>query len=97
MREVAIDSAQQQANAPVRRDPRRRVVRLETAFLRAAGVPAKRVPVVSLLKGGGLPAARVLGVEVAVTVASPEKAALGARAVQACRLAPAKLRQSLRV
>jgi hypothetical protein len=49
------------------------------------------------LKAVGFPVARVLAAEVAVPVASPGKAALGAPVVQACRLAAARLRQLPRV
>src|ERR1700682_5816871 len=94
--EAAIDTAQQQANAPVRRDLRRRVVRLETASRRAVSVRAGKAKAEGL-KAVGFPVARPRAAEGAVPVASPGKAALGAPVVQACRLAAARLRQLLRV
>src|SRR5471032_1799940 len=96
MNVAAIDTAQQQANASVRRDLRRRVVRLGTASRRVVGFPARRAGAVGLIRVLGFLAARVLAVEVAVavTVASPGKAALGGRVVRVCRLeAAARLRR----
>src|SRR5471032_3265384 len=97
MNVAVIDTAQQQANASVRMDLHRRVVRLETVSRRAVGFLARRAGVVGLIGAVDFPAARVLGVAVAVTVALPGKAALDGRVVQVCHLAAARLRRSPRV
>src|SRR5471030_1911907 len=97
MNVAAIDTAQQQANASVRMDLHRRVVRLETASRRAVGFLARRAGAVALIRAVDFPAARVLGVAVAVVVALAGKAALDGRVVQVCHLAAARLRRSPRV